>query len=153
MGYGLFMAEYAADTVKEVATLQEMVVQCEAEIARQSAELLARDLLIEQLKLQLTNLRRQRFGTKSEALDAAIGQLELTLEDIQRVAAGSKHIAPASEDRSTSANPSVPLCRIIFLGKRLSSAPVRVVSSAAVGCATSGMISQKFWNSCPDVSR
>ena len=41
------------------------------------AELRNRDLLIEKLKHQLAGLRRQRFGTTSEALD----QLELGLED------------------------------------------------------------------------
>jgi hypothetical protein len=51
-----------------------------------SAELLARDLLIEKLKLQLSHLRRQRFGTKSEALDKIINQLELALVHVRHLA-------------------------------------------------------------------
>ncbi len=66
-------------THPDTAELQQLLGQRDAEIARQSAELLARDLLIEKLKLQLGNLRRQRFGTKSEALDKIIDQLELAL--------------------------------------------------------------------------
>ncbi len=64
-------------TPQDIADFQVLLDQRDAEIARQSAELLARDLLIEKLKLQLANLRRQRFGTKSEALDQIIDQLEL----------------------------------------------------------------------------
>ena len=59
-------------THKNKAELRQLLTARDAEIARQSAELLARDLLIEKLKLQLANLRRQQFGTKSEALDKII---------------------------------------------------------------------------------
>lgn len=38
-------------------------------LAQRDAEIRAKDLLIEKLKLQLANLRRHRFGSKSEALD------------------------------------------------------------------------------------
>ena len=71
--------------------LQQLLVQRDAEIARQSAELLARDLLIENLKLQLANLRRQRFGVRSEALDQIIDQLELVLEEAESAAIGRHH--------------------------------------------------------------
>ena len=71
-------------TPHEIVDLHRLLALREAEIARQSAELQARDLLIEQLKLQLANLRRHRFGAKSEALDKIIGQLELALEDAER---------------------------------------------------------------------
>ena len=69
-----------AHTHQDNTDLQQLLVQRDAEIARQSAELLARDLLIEKLKLQLSHLRRHRFGAKSEALDKIIDQLELALE-------------------------------------------------------------------------
>ena len=105
----LIMDEHAGDISKEVTTLQEMVVQRDAEIARQSAELQERDLLIEQLKQQLANLRRQRFGAKSEALDAAIGQLELTLEDIQKSAANAEDIVPVPGDRTREHPKRTPL--------------------------------------------
>jgi transposase len=76
-------------TPQDIAGFQVLLDQRDAEIARQSAELLARDLLIEKLKLQLANLRRQRFGTKSEALDKIIHQLELAL--VQAEAAAERH--------------------------------------------------------------
>ena len=70
-------------THKNKAELRQLLTARDAEIARQSAELLARDLLIEKLKLQLANLRRQQFGTKSEALNKIIDQLELTLVEAE----------------------------------------------------------------------
>jgi transposase len=51
-----------------------------------SAELQSRDTLIEKLKLQLAGMRRQKFGTSSEALD----QLELTLEGEEIAAAAEE---------------------------------------------------------------
>ena len=46
-------------------------------IASLASELKSRDFVIEKLKHQLAGLKRQQFGSKSEAID----QLELTLED------------------------------------------------------------------------
>ncbi len=76
-------------TPQDIGGFQVLSDQLDAEIARQSAELLARDLLIEKLKLQLANLRRQRFGMKSEALDKIIAQLELAL--VKTEAAAEQH--------------------------------------------------------------
>ena len=72
------------------AELRQLLNERDAQIARQSAELQARDLLIEQLKLQLANLRRHRFGAKSEALDGIIEQLELALEEAEQKTARSR---------------------------------------------------------------
>jgi transposase len=85
----LAMTTDAAHTSEDNAELRQLLAQRDTEIARQSAELQARDLLIEQLKLQLANLRRQRFGTKSEALDKIIDQLELAL--VEAEAAAEQH--------------------------------------------------------------
>ncbi len=81
--------EGLAHVNRNKADLRRLLDQRDAVIARQSAELLARDLLIEKLKLQLSNLRRQRFGTKSEALDKIIDQLELAL--VEAEAAAEQH--------------------------------------------------------------
>ena len=86
---GLVMTTDTGHTHQNKADLRRLLGQRDAEIARQSAELLARDLLIEKLKLQLANLRRQRFGTKSEALDKIIDQLELAL--VEAEAAAEQH--------------------------------------------------------------
>jgi len=83
------MTTNAGHTHRNEAELQQLLSMRDAEIARQSAELLARDLLIEKLKLQLANLRRQRFGAKSEALDKIIDQLELAL--VEAEAAAEQH--------------------------------------------------------------
>ncbi len=83
------MTTNAAHTSEDNDELRQLLAQRDAEIARQSAELLARDLLIEKLKLQLANLRRQRFGTRSEALDKIIGQLDLAL--VEAEAAAKRH--------------------------------------------------------------
>ena len=87
----------AAHTSQDNAKHRKLLAQRDAEIARQSAELQARNLLIEQLKLQLANLRRHRFGTKSEALNQIIGQLELALEEAERAADRSRAEPPTVE--------------------------------------------------------
>jgi transposase len=80
------MTSNAGHTQQDTIKLQQLLGEREAEIAKQSAELLARDLLIEKLKLQLANLRRHRFGSKSEALDKIIDQLELALFEAEATA-------------------------------------------------------------------
>jgi transposase len=58
-----------------------------------SSQLRSRDVLIEQLKLQLARLRRMKFGRSSEQLDAQIAQLEFSLEELEANAA----VAPAPD--------------------------------------------------------
>jgi transposase len=99
------MATHAAHTHRSKTKLQQLLGERDAEIARQSAELLARDLLIEKLKLQLANLRRQRFGTKSEALDKIIDQLELAL--VEAEAASEQHCCePPSVETEVKGQPT-----------------------------------------------
>ena len=92
-------------THKNKAELRQLLTARDAEIARQSAELLARDLLIEKLKLQLANLRRQQFGTKSEALDKIIDQLELALVEAE-AAAEQHYCEPLSADTEAKQQPT-----------------------------------------------
>ena len=87
----------AGHTHRNKADLRRLLDQRDVEIARQSAELLARDLLIQKLKLQLAILRRQRFGTKSEALDKIIDQPELALVEAE-TAAEQHYCEPLSVD-------------------------------------------------------
>src|SRR5665213_801469 len=70
----------------DVESLQRLVRE-------QQAQLLSRDVLIEQLKLQLARLKRMKFGRSSEQLDAQIAQLEFSLEELEANAAA----APAPE--------------------------------------------------------
>ena len=60
----------------DVESLQRLVRE-------QQAQLLSRDVLIEQLKLQLARLKKMKFGRSSEQLDAQIAQLELSLEELE----------------------------------------------------------------------
>jgi transposase len=69
------MVEIITSSTPDSATLLQLPAQ-------RNAEIRAKDLLIEKLKLQLGNLRRHRFGSKSEALDHVIEQLELMLRAI-----------------------------------------------------------------------
>ena len=92
-------------TPHEIVDLHRLLALREAEIARQSAELQARDLLIEQLKLQLANFRRHRFSAKSEALDKIIGQLELALEDAERGAVRPRPEPPEAQSEEPKRRP------------------------------------------------
>src|SRR5271165_5633592 len=54
-----------------------------------AAEVHAKTLLIEKLKMQLAALRRARFGRSSEKLDREIEQLELAIGELEEGAAQS----------------------------------------------------------------
>lgn len=88
----------------DIETLKALVIA-------QRAELHDRELLIEQLKLQIARLRRARFGRSSEKLDAEIAQLELTLEELEAGAApGAAAPAPAVQPQPAN---SVPVRRAL----------------------------------------
>jgi transposase len=79
----------------DVESLQRLVRE-------QQAQLLSRDVLIEQLKLQLARLKRMKFGRSSEQLDEKIAQLEFSLEELEANAAAAvppeaRANAPASK--------------------------------------------------------
>ena len=65
-----------SDLPDDVEILKQIVIE-------QRAQLLSNSLQIEQLKLQLSKLRRMQFGRSSEQIDEKIAQLELTLEDLR----------------------------------------------------------------------
>ncbi len=65
-----------SDLPDDVEILKQIVLE-------QRARLLSNKLQIEQLKLELSKLRRMQFGRSSEQLDAKIAQLELTLEELE----------------------------------------------------------------------
>ena len=86
------MAE-ALSPEEQITALRRELVQRDVIIAAREAELaeaavvkarLAAALLeIEQIKMQLATLRRQRYGRSSEKLDNDIAQLEMLLEDCE----------------------------------------------------------------------
>lgn len=69
--------------IAELARQRDTHKAEQAEVSFFKAQLTAALLEIEQLKVQLQALRRQRFGRSSEKLDQAIAQLELRLEDLE----------------------------------------------------------------------
>ncbi len=87
----------------DVESLQKLLLAARDKVQSLSAKLRSRDVLIEQLKLQLARLKRMKFGRSSEALDAQIAQLEFSLEELEANAADA---APQSEAQSVAGKPA-----------------------------------------------
>ena len=75
--------------------------EMQREIAARDAELYAKTLHIEKLKMQLAKLRRMQFGQSSERLNRQIEQLELQLEELEATEAQAEANAEASGQVST----------------------------------------------------
>jgi transposase len=75
--------------IEDARTLPDDPTLLKGLIASMVSELTSRDVLIAKLQHQLSGLRRQQFGSRSESLD----QLELTLEE-EEIARGAE--APAA---------------------------------------------------------
>jgi transposase len=67
----------------DIETLKLLLLERTAALEAAQALLLSRQLEIEQLKLQIAQLRRMKFGRSSEQLDAKIAQLEFKLEELE----------------------------------------------------------------------
>jgi hypothetical protein len=63
--------------------LQAELARKDGEIAANAAEIYAKTLHIEKLKMQLAKLQRARFGRSSEKLDHDIDQLELLIGELE----------------------------------------------------------------------
>jgi transposase len=91
-----------SDLPDDVEILRQIVIE-------QRSRLLSSNLQIEQLKLQLSKLRRMQFGRSSEQIDAQIAQLELTLEELEvREAALPPAVASALPQRERPARRALP---------------------------------------------
>jgi transposase len=91
------------------ASLPSDVESLQRLVREQQAQLLSRDVLIEQLKLQLARLKKMKFGRSSEQLDAQIAQLEFSLEELEaNAAAAASPKAPASAPESKPARRPLP---------------------------------------------
>lgn len=91
-----------SDLPDDVEILKQIVIE-------QRARLLSNSLQIEQLKLQLSKLRRMQFGRSSEQIDEKIAQLELTLEDLEvRAAAAPPAVATVLPERVKPARRALP---------------------------------------------
>jgi len=81
------------------ADLQAELARKDIELAANAAEIHAKTLHIEKLKMQLAVLRRARFGRSSEKLDREIEQLELLIGALEEDAA-------AEDARATTSDPT-----------------------------------------------
>jgi hypothetical protein len=72
------------------ADLQAELARKDIEITARDAEIHAKTLHIEKLKMQLAVLRRARFGRSSEKLDHEIEQLELLIGELEEEQAEEK---------------------------------------------------------------
>lgn len=72
----------------DITTLRALALQ-------QHAELISRDIEIDNLKLLVLKLKRMQFGQKSERLDRQIAQLELCLEELEAAPAAAPSPATA----------------------------------------------------------
>lgn len=84
----LYWRMHRADSLpNDVESLKQLLNAARDQVQSLSAQLHSRNVLIEQMKLQLAQLRRMKFGRSSEQLDAQIAQLELSLEELEANAA------------------------------------------------------------------
>ena len=83
------------------AGLQAELARKDLEIAANAAEIHAKALHIEKLKMQLAVLRRARFGRSSEKLDRDIEQLELLIGELEEEQA-------EGDARASTADPAGP---------------------------------------------
>lgn len=77
------------------------IAELEAALAAARADISARDILIDTLRVQLARLRRMQFGTSSEKLTQEIAQLELALEELEAeaVVANTQRVDPVRAER------------------------------------------------------
>ena len=88
------------------ADLQAELARKDIEIAANAAEIHAKTLHIEKLKMQLAVLRRARFGRSSEKLNRDIEQLELLIGTLEQDAAAEEaRINTAEPDAKTDSKP------------------------------------------------
>ena len=98
------MSRAAADLPEDPAELRRFAVALAAEVH-------AKTLLIEKLKMQLAMLRRARFGRSSEKLDRDIEQLELLIGDMEESDAERQAQSAAPESDDSSLTPKKPSVR------------------------------------------
>ena len=85
-------------------SLQAELTRKDLELAANAAEIHAKTLHIEKLKMQLATLRRARFGRSSEKIDHEIEQLELLIGELEEDAAAQD----ARADDAAKADPGFP---------------------------------------------
>ena len=97
----------------ERAERQSESATAKIEAARREAELAARLIEIEHLKAMLAKLRRGKYGSSSEKLDAEIRQLELWVDEaeISLAATEAKATSDAQQEQAPAKPPRKPAVR------------------------------------------
>lgn len=93
------------DRDQRIAALEALLAERDAALAGARADIAARDLLIDMLRVQIARLKRMSFGKSSEKLTREIAQLELALEELETAAAtvaGDGPRGKAAADRTPS---------------------------------------------------
>ncbi|WP_420801819.1 IS66 family transposase zinc-finger binding domain-containing protein [Sphingobium bisphenolivorans] len=77
------------------------IAELEAALATAHADISARDILIDTLRVQIARLKRMQFGKSSEKLDTQIAQLELALEELEgeAIVVAARRAGPADDAR------------------------------------------------------
>lgn len=83
----------------DIDELKQLLTESRQALAAAHDQLRSRDQQIEALKLQITKLKRMRFGRSSERLEAEIAQLELALGELQATAAPARAASGSSSPR------------------------------------------------------
>src|ERR1700716_2589346 len=114
------MSLLTADLPRDPDDLRRVAGDLQRDVATLSAEIYAKTLLIEKLKMQLAVLRRARFGRSSERLDQAVEQLALLIGDIEESEAEreSPAVGPRALARSFAARSGHPRARLRLSGLR-----------------------------------
>src|SRR4051794_20643932 len=89
-------------------SLQAELARKDLELAANAAEIHAKTLHIEKLKMQLATLRRARVGRSSEKLDGEIEQLELLIGELEEDAAAQDARADDAAAKATPGSPAMP---------------------------------------------
>ena len=147
------------------ADLQAELARKDIEIAANAAEIHAKTLHIEKLKMQLAVFRRARFGRSSEKLDHEIEQLELLIGELEEDAgaaeardtagrsrrqADPKPPAKRRERKQPVRTPLPPICRA---RPSPTSQPAPARAAAARCSAGSDRTSGRCSNTSPPASR
>jgi transposase len=105
------MSPIPSDLPENSDDLRRVVGDLQRDVAALAAEIHAKTLLIEKLKMQLAVLRRARFGRSSEKLDTEVEQLELLLADIEEGDAENRARIGAVEPAEAAAAKKKPSVR------------------------------------------
>lgn len=112
------------------------IAELEAALAAAHADISARDILIDTLRVQIARLKRMQFGKSSEKLDTQIAQLELALEELEgeAIVAAARRGDPVAVDRPSPVRSYQLICRARSSG----SSPSRVTAPVPTAAARFG---------------